>query len=74
MCGHKLLSIIFLPQQVRNQILLSTRDPASPVALATWLRPHKAAAGKAVHLLYSLCDPTENRTLINGLKTRCPNR
>src|SRR3989344_3033926 len=41
-----------------------------PPPCAPSARPHFSLTPDQV----SFCDPTENRTLIDGLKTRCPNR
>ena len=71
-CGHKLLNFL-LHKFVKN---VSTCRPrlGYPASAGLCLCPHKSLVNKAVYLLCAICDPTGNRTLITGLKTRCPNR
>ena len=60
--GHKLLNFLLRialkkRKYSRPQLAISSADEIS-------LRFHKLPAGKAVCLLYAICDPTGNRTRI----------
>lgn len=72
LCGHESLSIIFRFAQILRKC---SRPRLGHFSAEKWyLRLHKSPAGKAVCLLFAICDPTENRTLILSLRRIRPSR